>query len=222
MAVQMTFKNFFQYGFNGCRHAFRILVHKICVGYFCFRAGLYWRGLMHDLSKFHPKEFIPGMIYYNADHSPIIEAKKDKGWSQAWMHHKGINSHHYEHWVDELDSGACLVRMPFEDALEMVCDGLGAVIAYNWKIEGCYEREWQWWTSNQKKFAMHPHTRAFRHAMIKRMRDEHSCSCLDRDIARFEYSQLLTEYEGVPPMVPLKDCGWKEPETVEERRFWNG
>ena len=26
----------------------------------CFRIGLYWQGLMHDMSKYSPAEFIPG------------------------------------------------------------------------------------------------------------------------------------------------------------------
>jgi hypothetical protein len=209
------------FAWNACRHAWRILVHKACVGWFCFHAGLWWRGIVHDLSKFHPKEFIPGAMWYSPDHSPIIDARKNLGWSEAWIHHKGINSHHYEHWVDNIDKGAYLVRMPFEDALEMVCDGLGAVIAYNWKAQECYEREWQWWISNQKNFAMHPHTRAFRHAMIRKMREEGNCGALQQDIARYEYNVLLAKYEGIPPTVPLKDCMWKEPESMEERKFWS-
>ena len=175
---------------------------------------------MHDLSKFHPKEFIPGMIYYNAGHSPIIEARKDKGWSEAWIHHKGINSHHYEHWIDGVDNGVCMVRMPFEDALEMVCDGLGAVIAYNWKASGCYEREWQWWMKSQKSFAMHPHTRAFRHFMIRKMKEDGNCSMLQHDVAKYAYCSLLSQLDSIPPMVPLKDGMWREPVCQEERELW--
>ena len=42
---------------SAARLIFGILVHKACVGRFCFQTGLYWRGLVHDLSKFHPVEF---------------------------------------------------------------------------------------------------------------------------------------------------------------------
>ena len=30
----------------------RIIVHKFWVAYYCFQVGLYWQGLIHDLSKF--------------------------------------------------------------------------------------------------------------------------------------------------------------------------
>jgi len=36
-----------------------ILKHKWYVMIECFKNGLIWRGLMHDLSKFLPSEFIP-------------------------------------------------------------------------------------------------------------------------------------------------------------------
>ena len=46
-----------------CRH--RALVRK-----YCFRLGLYWQGLTHDLSKFSPVEFWAGVKYFQGDHSP--------------------------------------------------------------------------------------------------------------------------------------------------------
>ncbi|MCQ2436752.1 MAG: DUF5662 family protein, partial [Clostridia bacterium] len=36
--------------------------HKVMVN--CFRAGIPWRGLLHDLSKYSPREFIYGARYY--------------------------------------------------------------------------------------------------------------------------------------------------------------
>ena len=193
---------------NGCRHIFKILVHKASVGYFCFYAGLRWRGLVHDLSKLHPREFIPEILKRGKDHS------------QAWIHHKGRNSHHPEYWIDEIDSGPKMVRMPFEDALEMICDGLGACIVCNWKIAGLYDLEWKWWTGAMKKCTMHPHTRAFRHLMIKRMRLENECTELDPVLARATYDSLLEKYADIPASCPIEDCRWKEPETEEERKFW--
>lgn len=38
-------------------HFKKICVHKYWVRYYCFKAGLYWQGIIHDLSKFSPVEF---------------------------------------------------------------------------------------------------------------------------------------------------------------------
>lgn len=203
------------------RYAFKVIVHKLCVGWFCFKAGLYWRGIVHDMSKFHPKEFLENIKFYDPLQSPVNLAKKEYGWSPAWQHHKGMNSHHHEYWIDDIDHGVKLIRMPFEDALELVCDGLGASIAYNWKIEGLYQNEWNWWKSNaMKKARMHPHTRAFIHSMFKAMHESNSSEGLSYELAKHEYQRLLAAYEDVPVSCPMEDCIWKEPETAEEKAFW--
>ena len=36
----------------------------------CFKAGLFWQGLRHDLSKYSPTEFIPGAKFYLGTRSP--------------------------------------------------------------------------------------------------------------------------------------------------------
>ena len=45
-------------------HLNTINAHKIMVMKHCFKVGLYKQGLLHDLSKYMPTEFIPGVIYY--------------------------------------------------------------------------------------------------------------------------------------------------------------
>ena len=63
--------------------------HKILVTKMCFKVGLYWQGICHDLSKYNPIEFIPGVIYYQGDRSPINREKELKTCSRGWLHHKG-------------------------------------------------------------------------------------------------------------------------------------
>lgn len=74
--------------------------HKVLVTKMCFQVGLYWQGICHDLSKYHPVEFIPGGIYFQGDRSPISKEKEIKGFSKGWLHHKGRNPHHFEYWID--------------------------------------------------------------------------------------------------------------------------
>lgn len=37
---------------------------------YCFRIGLYKQGLLHDLSKYSPTEFLVGAKYYQGNRSP--------------------------------------------------------------------------------------------------------------------------------------------------------
>lgn len=205
---------------SAMRLAFRILVHKAFVGYFCFQAGLYWRGLVHDLSKFHPAEFVECVKFYSPSRSPVAEAKERNGWSKAWLHHKGVNRHHYEYWVDCIDQGGKLLRMPFEDALELVCDGLGASVAYNWKIKGLYQNEWNWWTEGpMKKARMHPQTRMFIHMMLKTMKEENSSRILLHPLAKWTYDEALSRCRDFPDACPIADCIWKEPDSGVDKDF---
>ena len=82
------------------QHFKTITHHKILVMTSCFRVGLYWQGLTHDLSKYSLTEFCVGARYYQGTKSPNSAERHEVGWSTAWMHHKGRNRHHYEYWTD--------------------------------------------------------------------------------------------------------------------------
>ena len=81
-------------------HFLTITKHRHAVMKNCFRAGIPWRGLVHDLSKYSPTEFFNGVRYFQGDRSPNEGEREAKGYSEAWMHHKGRNRHHYEYWTD--------------------------------------------------------------------------------------------------------------------------
>lgn len=147
---------------NTFLHLKKIFIHKYWVAHYCFRCGLYWQGITHDLSKFSPVEFLESVKYYQGDGSPINACKADKGYSLAWQHHKGRNPHHYEHWTDNYDSGTTCIPMPKKYAVEMFCDYLGAARAYLGK-KFTFECEMEWW-NNKWMFGgikMHADTVAF-------------------------------------------------------------
>ena len=81
-------------------HFKTITHHRHLVLRGCFRVGLYWQGLCHDLSKYSPTEFWTGVRYYQGTRSPNAAEREEKGYSEAWMHHKGRNRHHFEYWTD--------------------------------------------------------------------------------------------------------------------------
>ena len=59
--------------------------------------AFYLQGWKHDLSKYSPAEFIPSVKYWTGKFSPTMNERKEKGYSSAWLHHKGRNKHHYEY-----------------------------------------------------------------------------------------------------------------------------
>ena len=67
---------------------------------YCFKVGLYKQGLLHDLSKYSPTEFLVGAKYYQGTRSPNNAEREATGVSTSWLHHKGRNKHHFEYWVD--------------------------------------------------------------------------------------------------------------------------
>ena len=82
------------------KHLHTVGKHRREVRRLCFKCGLYWQGLVHDLSKYSLVEFIPQIKYWTGKRSPIDEEIDDIGYSSAWLHHKGRNKHHYEYWLD--------------------------------------------------------------------------------------------------------------------------
>lgn len=123
-------------GFSGAFHHFKTITrHRNKVICHCIRAGIPWRGLMHDLSKYAPSEFFEGSRYWQGTRSPNEKAREENGFSAAWIHHKGRNRHHFEHWKD-YNSVTHLeepVKMPFVFVLEMFCDRVAASKIYQGK-----------------------------------------------------------------------------------------
>lgn len=81
------------------KHFYKICKHKFYVGKYCFMAGIPFRGIKHDMSKFSPIEFFEGAKYYQGSRSPIEACKENNEYSKAWLHHKGCNPHHYEYII---------------------------------------------------------------------------------------------------------------------------
>ena len=57
------------------KHFLIICKHKWYVAIECFKRGLYWQGIIHDLSKLGFTEFFTSARYFQGNSSPI---KKEK------------------------------------------------------------------------------------------------------------------------------------------------
>lgn len=115
-------------------HFKTITSHKLLVMKYCFRIGLYRQGLLHDMSKYAPTEFLKGARYYQGTRSPNNAEREATGLSASWLHHKGRNKHHFEYWVDYgIGAEHVLAGMPMprKYIAEMIMDRISASRIYH-------------------------------------------------------------------------------------------
>ena len=143
------------------KHFLTITHHRHKVISHCFRAGILWQGLRHDLSKYSPTEFIPGAKYYQGTRSPNEKERELFGYSKAWMHHKGRNKHHYEDWnaYNPVSKQIENVEMPVKYVIEMFCDRVAASKIYNGKSYKDSD-SFNYFLRIRGKHRMHPNTEA--------------------------------------------------------------
>lgn len=145
--------------FNIFRHFRTITKHRHKVIYHCYRAGILWQGLRHDLSKYSPAEFWIGAKYYQGYRSPNEGERDEYGYSKAWMHHKGRNKHHFEYWTDYNHTTRIMsaVKMPTKYVVEMFCDRLAASKIYL-KDKYTDRSPLDYFLNGKKRRMIHPET----------------------------------------------------------------
>ena len=155
------------------KHFKTITKHRLIVMVGCFRVGLYWQGLTHDLSKYSPTEFLSGAKYYQGTRSPNTAEREDKGYSQAWMHHKGRNRHHYEYWTDmnRATRNYESVPMPRKYLAEMVMDRRAACITYQGDAYADASAL-NYFMGSRERELMHPQTRQELEYILTMLRDK--------------------------------------------------
>ena len=155
------------------QHFKTITRHRMLVLGGCFRVGLYRQGLTHDLSKYSPTEFFIGARYYQGTRSPNAAERQDKGFSEAWMHHKGRNRHHYEYWTDlSRETGKYeSVPMPRKYLVEMVMDRRAACMTYQGS-NYTPASPLNYLMGSRERLLMHPATRQELEFILTMLRDE--------------------------------------------------
>ena len=154
------------------QHLKTISYHKWLVMRGCFRVGLYRQGLTHDLSKYSPTEFRVGVRYYQGNRSPNGAEREEKGYSEAWMHHKGRNRHHYEYWNDMNRQTKRYepVPMPRRYLAEMVMDRIAACRVYQgerYTDSSAYD----YFAKSPDRALMHPWTERELEYLLSMLRD---------------------------------------------------
>ena len=143
-----------------------VIRHKWFVMIECFKVGLIWRGLVHDLSKLLPDEFFPYANYfYGPDGWKHRRSKHgyykpyntgDERFDFAWLKHQKRNKHHWQWWVLPKDDGGTVVfPMPKKYMEEMLCDWIGAG-----RAQGKEDADLRpWYEENKGNMQLHDSTR---------------------------------------------------------------
>lgn len=154
-------------------HLHTINHHRRLVRRYCFRLGLYRQGLCHDLSKYSPTEFIPGVRYFLGTRSPNVGEREAIGYSTAWMHHKGRNRHHFEYWTDYMPGSKPMagVEMPARYVAEMLCDRITASRTYK-KENYTDNSPLEYFENSKDHLLMHPATKELLHKLLRMLAEE--------------------------------------------------
>ena len=112
------------------------------------------------MSKYSPSEFALGVKYYQGNRSPNAAEREKKGYSAAWLHHKGRNKHHYEYWLDyspNAEVGLQGNKMPVRYVVEMFIDRMAACKTY-YGEDYRNDSPLNYFLKNQGHYTMHEDT----------------------------------------------------------------
>lgn len=145
--------------FKYFKYVFR---HKYYVFLYMAQHGYFWRGLLHDLSKFRLDECRPYAEYFygknghaESDKDGVASHGLNMIFDAAWLKHIHRNPHHHQHWLLKEDNGNLKpLPMPKKYLIEMFCDWQGASTAIFGK-----NNTPNWYEVNKDKIILHPDTR---------------------------------------------------------------
>lgn len=185
------------------KHLGVVLKHKFLVFRYCCKAGIPFRGLVHDMNKFGFTEFFLSSKYYDGTKSPtIIEREYKDGISMICLHHTGRNKHHWQYWIDFDRNQFIIAKMPYKCCLEFVCDMLSASKTYNSK-EFSYEVVLDYYVKRYDSYLMHPGCKEFVRECFKGLISE-GFKALKKKRTKALYSEILNKYD-TSYFIPIKE-----------------
>ena len=175
------------------KHLGVVLKHKYNVIKFASKFGIFWTGLVHDLTKFTPEEFNRSVKYFHGKKSPtIVERAYHDNFSYICVRHTGRNKHHWQYWVDYTNHDIVINRIPFQRSLEYVADVLSASKVYNpqgFTLMKAYE----YFKDHSSTYLMHPASKEFVLWCIKQLNDHGKKGC-KKSITKKVYQEIASKY----------------------------
>ena len=151
-----------------------VLRHKWFVFLEACKLGIPWRGLVHDLDKLRPDEFIPYARFFHNPDGRKRQVRNRTGYYKpddtgdaafdfAWFLHQKRNRHHWQSFVFPLSAGGeRIMPMQRADVLEMIADWRGAG-----RAQGTPDTI-AWYCQNGDKLRLHPDTRVLVESLLER------------------------------------------------------
>ncbi len=131
-----------------------VLRHKWYVLWAGWKIGApKWRLLVHDWTKFLPREWLPYTKFFYGEKTPAAAAD----FKIAWNHHQKHNPHHWQFWVlvnDSDEPKISALDMPEHFIREMVADWVGAGLAITGQVE-----VQKWYNANYDQIILSERTR---------------------------------------------------------------
>ena len=162
------------------KYIWYVIRHKWYVFIECCKLGIPILGILHDLSKFLPSEFVPYAKYFYGDYPSRQDLHGDSkyiypdrltkegiklSFDYAWLHHQKCNKHHWQYWILKEDEGESLcMDMPLKYRKEMLADWIGAGKAITGKNDVK-----NWYNKNKHIIRLHFLTRDWLENQLAKM-----------------------------------------------------
>lgn len=159
-----------------CKYWWYVVRHRWFVFVECYKLGIPWRGLVHDLSKFLPSEWFAYVDFFHGNGK--ASAKRDSTgyykptdtgnliFDRAWLMHQKRNDHHWQwHCLPEDEGGLKVLEMIGAARLEMLADWKGAG-----RAQGTPDTR-AWYLRHWYKLQLAPKTREWVEMMLN-IRDQ--------------------------------------------------
>ena len=187
------------------KHLWVVIKHKSNVLYYATKLGIFWTGLVHDLTKFSPTEFNRSVKYFHGKKSPtIVERASHDNFSYICVAHTGRNKHHWQYWVDYTRWEIVVNKIPYRHALEYVADVLSASKVYNPK-DFNFMVAHDYFKEHSKTYLMHPATKEFILWCIKEAHDN-GFKAVKKKISKAKYIEISNKYTPTI-IVPITNIG---------------
>lgn len=180
---------------NVLKHFHLVNKHRFYVFKLSCMAGIPFRGLIHDLSKYSYDEFWISCKYFDGHKSPIKVARDKLGYSTVWCHHKGRNKHHFEYWEDLSRDKRIGVFIPYKYIVESICDKVAAGMAYKGKNWNQHEPLKYWDNIDRNNIVVkHPGSVEFVDIVLKKIDTDGLKKALKRKYLKKVYNNVCIKY----------------------------
>lgn len=180
---------------NVLKHFHLVNKHRWYVFKLSIKAGIPFRGFVHDLSKYSIDEFWVSAKYYDGHKSPIHVMRQRLGFSTVWLHHKGHNKHHFEYWEDLSRGERIGVFIPYKYIVESICDKIAAGMAYKGKDWNNKEPYNYWMNVDRNNVVVkHPGSVEFMDIVLKKISDEGLNFGLNSKYLKSVYKEVKEKY----------------------------